>query len=221
MKYNALKSEKYVYIVFSATNLLMGRMIRFLTHNCYNHVSLAFERDLNVMYSFARYNINSPLVGGFVAEYPSRFSIKNRDVDIKVYKVPLTEQRYEMIEKTIEFFSQQNNEMIYNTFNAVLSLFHKRIRIHNAYTCVEFIASVLGFENVISIRSLENRLRSYSCYKGKIKNADGNNTIIDDYLREKNFIRNFIDVCIHFKVLLERAVKTINPVLSVNSGMIK
>jgi hypothetical protein len=221
MLHNTLTSERYVYIVFSATNLLMGRIIRFLTRNCYNHVSLALSCDLKVMYSFARYNINSPLVGGFVIEHPSRFSIKNREVDIKVYRVPVSETGYQMIEKTVQGFSQRKNEMIYNTFNAVLSLFHKKIKIQNAYTCVEFIAAILGLKDVISLKSLQTRLKSYTYYTGKLKNISTNSQPKDDYFTEKNPVNIFLDMIGHFKVLMSRAIELKNPFHPVNPGNIK
>ncbi len=77
-------SNHYAYVVFFVTNTIMGKMIQFATRNSYSHVALAFEEDLQTMYSFARYHINSPISGGFVIEHPHRYLNGNRDVEINV-----------------------------------------------------------------------------------------------------------------------------------------
>jgi len=43
-----------IYIVLTHTGTLLSNLIKLYTKNDYSHVSLAFDEDLNEMYSFGR-----------------------------------------------------------------------------------------------------------------------------------------------------------------------
>jgi hypothetical protein len=64
---------QYVYIVFSSTPYRIGKFIRRLTREAYNHVSIALDPDLTKMYGFARRYYRTPFYGGFVRESLSRY----------------------------------------------------------------------------------------------------------------------------------------------------
>lgn len=200
------EEKRYIYIVFSSTNTGMGKLIRLLTHNQFNHVSLAFEENLEVMYSFARYHINAPLVGGFVEEYPERFLVEHQDIFIKICKVPLKRERYDEVRKVVLNFLCRREEIVYNSFSALTSLVHKSIYIKNAYTCVEFIAFILQMEKVTSISELEEGLRNYEIYSGTYGNITGfKENTQDDFLDRQSLQHVVLCTARHFTTLLGRA----------------
>ena len=51
-----MKKDYSVYVILSATELKMGKIIRFLTRYKYNHVSITLDDELRYMYSFSRYH---------------------------------------------------------------------------------------------------------------------------------------------------------------------
>ena len=57
-----------VYLLLSRTDTLFARAMHGLTGNRYTHVSLALDRDLEQMYSFARRYEIAPLPAGFIRE---------------------------------------------------------------------------------------------------------------------------------------------------------
>jgi hypothetical protein len=86
---------QFLYIVLSRTNTGVGRLIRlFLRSSHYNHVSAALDGRLYLLYSFSRTRKDSPFSGGFVQEYPSRYFAMGKNVDVKVFRVPLPEAEY-------------------------------------------------------------------------------------------------------------------------------
>ena len=158
-----------IYVVFISTNTNMGKMIRLLTHNKYSHVAIAFNGNLHRMYSFARYHINSPILGGFVTEKPLRYLYDNQDVAVKICEMPIRQEEYNRIDREVKYFSRNSEEMIYNTVNAVLSLMGKRLYARNMYTCLEFVTYLLRYPEMTAISELENRLKDYVIYRGSLR----------------------------------------------------
>ena len=199
----------HIYVVFLVTNTYMGKLIRFFTHNQYSHVTVAFDGDLKKMYSFARYHVNSPISGGFVVEQPDRYLCNNKDVMVKICKLPVTLEEYDRIHKEITYFNKNKEEMLYNTVNAVLSLLRKRLRVKNMYTCLEFVTHVLRIPNIIAIRELERRLNRYIVYNGSFRDIvkwEQSYTDEDDYFTRRHVIRVIIDTLSHFKKVVGRLI---------------
>ena len=91
-----------IYVVLSATPTKIGMMIRTLTRSSFNHASISLTRDLSEMYSFARYRAHNPLVGGFIQEFPQRLTLgKDRDVQIKVFEISVSDIQYQSIKDFI------------------------------------------------------------------------------------------------------------------------
>jgi len=199
----------YIYVVFISTNTAMGKMIRLFTRNRYSHVTVAFERDLNRMYSFARYYINSPILGGFVTERPGRYLYGEQDAPVKICEVPVEFGEYERIRKEVDFFQRNREEMIYNTANAVLSLLGKRLTAKNMFTCLEFTTHLLRYPNMSEIRELERRLEKYVVYTGSLRDtavweqeyADG-----DEFFRRRRAIGIAYDTISHFSKVVGRVL---------------
>ena len=57
-----------VYILLARTETFFSRAIHVATGDPYTHASLALNRDLSRMYSFARRWRRMPCIGGFVKE---------------------------------------------------------------------------------------------------------------------------------------------------------
>lgn len=199
------RKQHHVYVIFLTTNTYMGKMIRFFTRNRYSHVALAFDENLNRMYSFARYHINSPISGGFVEEHPERYLNGGKDVMIKVCKVPVSIEEYHRMKDTIDYFCKNREIMIYNTINAVLSLMKKRLTIKDSYTCIEFVTYLLNIRNVLAIKELENMLETYQIYQGSLKAIAQYEPLQEDEYFKRRCWRGIIyDTFSHFGKIIFR-----------------
>jgi hypothetical protein len=199
-----------IYIVFISTNTYMGKMIRFFTKNEYSHVTISFDRDLRRMYSFARYYINSPILGGFVTESPLRYLYGNKDVQIKLCELPLKQEDYEWIQERMRFFHSHSDRMIYNTINAVLSLFGKRLNRNDMFTCLEFVTHLLRYPNIITIRKLEGKLKDYVIYQGSLRAVSEwsqEDIVKDKFFRRRRKLAVVCDTAAHFHKLVIRVLQ--------------
>ncbi len=207
MSQEANTDYNYIYIAFIVTNTNMGKLIRLFTRNQYSHVTLAFDRDLRKMYSFARYHINSPISGGFVIEQPERYLNGNNDVTVKICELAVTEAEYQRIHTEITYFDQNKEEMIYNTLNALLSLLKRRVTVKNTYTCLEFVTHLLRYPNMLAIRQLERRLEEHVVYHGSLKGItqwEQSYVDDDDYFRRRHVIGVVFDTVYHFRKIVAR-----------------
>ncbi len=164
---------KNIYIVFSATPYKMGRMIRTILRNQYNHVALAFDEDLSTMYSFARFHVNVPLYGGFVEESLRRHFNAGRASRIKVCRLELGEENYAQLRAFVSTMESGADRYIYNIYSAIFTPLHVRCLIRDSYTCAEFVGdalSIAGLElprgKFHSLTRTERILSPYVIYEG-------------------------------------------------------
>ena len=181
--------NRFLYVVFSATPLKMGSMIRSVTGEKYNHVSISFDPELKKLYSFARHYKNAPLYGGLVRETPARYKHDGKTADIFVCALPITDEQCRAIKNRIREMLKAPSNCHYNMFSAATSIVSRRVFIKNCYTCVEFIAHILSkvcpeisdtrFYGVEDIRQI---LKDYEIYSGKFPDIE--NESDTDYERE-------------------------------------
>ena len=213
------EKARHIYVVFASTRSYMGRLIRLATHYEYNHVAIAMSKDLDTLYSFARYNKDSALVGGFVEESALRYFYKNgQAANIRVYDIPVTEEQYTHLEDKIEYIKKNSHQYIYNTFSAMVSPFGARVRIYRAYTCVEFVAELLAMFKIVegleqgnscTIEGMEGLLKEYLVYEGSIyAAANVHGWGADQYIKRNSMLKSCRRTIGHFGRLIRRAVRS-------------
>ncbi len=169
---------KYLYIVFSSTPYFIGKAIRRITGEVYNHVSLALDAELSQMYGFARRYYRTPLYGGFVREFLDRYHLNGQKAHVSICKLALTQSQYQQVSDTLTQMYQNKDQYIYNHLSALGALFHKPVKAKDAYTCVEFCVRVLGTVGVgvtpgkyYSVGDLYKLLQPHVQYTGQIPDA--------------------------------------------------
>lgn len=174
-----MNEQKYLYILFSATPYRMGRWIRFVTGEPYNHVSIATEDDLHECYGFARRYYHTPFYGGFVTERPSRYCHNGRISRIRLYRLPLTQRQWMKLQGMLEDMRSNAERYLYNHLSILTAPIHRKVRVRDAFTCAEFVVSVLsslGFDfnadRFYTIGGIAKRLSDYHIYTGKFPTED-------------------------------------------------
>lgn len=165
--------QKYLYVLFSATPYRMGQFIRAVTGDRYNHVAIGTEEDMSNLYAFARRYYHTPFYGGFVKEHPCRYRHKGVTADTKVFRIPLTQRQWLRLQELLSTMRAEADLYLYNHLSALLAPLHRKVRVRKAYTCAEFVVSVLstlGFDfdprHFYTIGDIAERLESYHFYSG-------------------------------------------------------
>lgn len=166
--------QKYLYILFSATPYRMGRLIRFVTGERYNHVAIALEEDLKELYAFARRYYHTPLYGGFVTEHPYRYHHNGSTANIRLCRLPVTDTQWQQLSKRLSYMRSHPQRYLYNHLSALAAPFHQKISVRDAYTCAEFTVSILQELNYnftsrkfYSIGNILEKLDRYCFYEGQ------------------------------------------------------
>ncbi len=198
-----------IYIVFLSTNTMMGKGIRFFTRNRYSHVTISLDQDLHTMYSFARYHINSPIRGGFVIEQPIRYLYDDQDVSVKLCRISVSSEEYHRIQSEITHFVANREKLIYNTPNALLSLFGRQLSVKDMYTCLEFVTYLLRYPRILTIHELEHRLKQQVIYHGSLKQIVSTEQpwTEDDYFVRRDVTGIVSDTVHHIRKVAVRVIQ--------------
>lgn len=173
--------SRYLYIVFSATPYTMGKVIRGFTGEAYNHVSIALDENLDRMYGFARRHYRTPLYGGFVRETRSRYHVKGQASQIRICRLPVSEEKYQALEQRLAEMHSRQHLYLYNHLGALAAMVHRNFPLRDAYICVEFVVEVLLQAKAVpglqpgkyySVGTLQELLAPYALYTGPMPETD-------------------------------------------------
>ena len=176
---------QYLYIIFSSTDTGMGKNIRRITKNKYNHLSAAIGETPEKLYSFSRYYYTAPFYGGFVNESLNRY----KNACFKICRVPLDDAQYKLLSDELDNIKNNSKEYIYNVGSALVYPYRKRIYKQKSYTCIEFgiyLLSLIGFidDGFYTFQSLEKLLSNNVVYEGRAvvpdKTVWGDDTYAED-----------------------------------------
>lgn len=182
-----MESTRQLYVMLSRTDTYMGKLIRLATHYNYNHVSLSLDPDFRRWVSFARYVKGVPLAGGFVEESPERFYACGDSVPVKIFRIEISQERYEHLLSLFAQAGRMDTGLIYNTPGAVLSGVGIHYSVSGAGTCLEFANAALE-ESHLAIRDLDRLHQNDLIFEGELAEL-----VADSGIREGSFftVRGF------------------------------
>ncbi len=133
---------KHLYVMLSHTNTGFGRLIRRVSRCHYNHAAIAFDEDLAQLYSFARKLHDIPLSAGLTRETPAMYAMGQQQVDVIIYRVPVSDQDYTVARRTVQMMCR-DGDYIYNVLSAITFPVLHGLSVYKACTCSEFTAGIL------------------------------------------------------------------------------
>lgn len=138
-------------VVFSKTNTLIGAGIRSILGGSWNHCAVAFDENLDVLYSFSRAYRYLWFTGCFTEEDRSGY------LDYIVYSFDLSDEEYDMISSRIRLL--KHGIHVYNYLGAVGLWLNVPIPLRGSYTCSTFVARLLSDAGLIKLN------KSYALYR--------------------------------------------------------
>jgi hypothetical protein len=209
-----------IYVVLSATPTKIGMMIRTLTRSSFNHASISLTRDLSEMYSFARYRAHNPLVGGFIQEFPQRLTLgKDRDVQIKVFEISVSDIQYQSIKDFIYGVRDDEERCIYNSLAILGRPFGMGCNTYKAYVCTDFVVKALLCGSIclskdailapLTPREIEELLDQYLIYSGSLLEYHPapvyDESLVEEFFRKNSIRKEVHQIISHFYSLYRRA----------------
>lgn len=151
---------KDIYIVLSQTRSVVSRLIHVATGDAYTHVSIGFEEEPRIMYSFGRLFPRNPLWGGFVRESALFGTMKRfRDADVAVIRVPVSDEKYSAMRGFIASMYSRRRQYGYNYIGLFCAKFGFAYRWRDHYYCSEFVKWMLEHFDVVAADEMPEVMR--------------------------------------------------------------
>lgn len=133
---------KTIYIVLTDTGTLLSKAIGLYTRKDLNHASIAFDEQLNEVYSFGRKQRHNPFVGGFVKEDVSAGIFQ--EADCMIFSCEVSEEEYHKMRKTIRQIERRKEHYKYNFIGLFAVALNIGIQRDHAFFCSQFVATVVN-----------------------------------------------------------------------------
>ncbi|HKL98557.1 MAG TPA: hypothetical protein VJZ06_01460 [Mobilitalea sp.] len=169
---------KNVYIVLTQTQTYPARAIHLYTNEPYAHASIAFDDELDEMYSFARRGTWNPFNAGFIAEdINNGIYAKFRSTTCNIYRLKITENQYTKLREEIEIFKQNKDDYSYNFLGILGVALNIPVKSKQRYFCSQFVAYVLERSDIkifnknyalVKPRDIRLNPKLKSIYRGKL-----------------------------------------------------
>lgn len=156
-----------LYVMISKTDTGIGKLIRGISGYPYNHVSLTLDPTFRTWVSFARVYAGIPLYGSFIRESTERYLAKGKQIDVRIFAVPLTERQARQLRQLFALAGKLTDELTYNHLELLASAIGLRFPVSGAYTCLGFARTVLG-KDYDSIQALDIDLTPLLFYQGTL-----------------------------------------------------
>jgi hypothetical protein len=164
-----------IYVLLTNTGTLFSKTIRWYTKNMLNHASIAFDSDLNDVYSFGRKNPNNPFFAGFVKEDVRGEFFEHSTCAL--YRCTISHCAYINIRNQIHYMEKNRDQYKYNLLGMFGIMLNIEMKREYAYFCSQFVASVFEESGVnlvnkpslfVTPADLENTALLELVYHGKL-----------------------------------------------------
>jgi len=132
---------KKIYIILSNTGTLFSKAIGMYTKKELNHASIAFDEELNEMYSFGRKSSHNPFNGGFIKENPAEGLFQR--ATCAIYECEVTKSEYIRMKSKISQMEQRKQFYKYNLIGLVFVAINIEKERENAFFCSQFVATIM------------------------------------------------------------------------------
>lgn len=136
----------HVFVVVSYTGTVVSRLIRARwPEGAFSHSSISLDPELRRMYSFGRRGTYNMLNAGFVQEAPEKGLYARKPVEVRIYRLEVSDEAYAMLEAFIDGFIGHEEELHYDALGLALKLVRPRFELcrDDHYYCSRFVAEAL------------------------------------------------------------------------------
>ena len=176
-----IMKNKKVYIILTYTGTILSRIIRLFTGAKYAHASISLDKNLNRMYSFGRINPYIAFWGGFVHENINWGTFKRfKNTKAIIYSIDVTQEQYNKIEESIEYFIKNKKQFHFNVLGTFLSGFKIKYKKKNKFYCSEFVKYILdeakvetNLNDIVKPIDFLNIKQKEIIYEGLLRNYKG------------------------------------------------
>lgn len=168
--------NNYIYVVLVKALTGLGKFARLTSKYDYTHIAVCLDEKLDKFYTFSRRKHYSPFDCGHMIETLDCYAFgKNKDVKLKIFKVPVSDENKEKIKKYINKVSSDSN-YIFNFYSMITMSFFHGFKIYKAHNCMSFVSKIIELSESVNM--------SKPYYKYNIKEID---ELLSVYMYKEDF----------------------------------
>ena len=138
---------KTIYILLTRSGTLLSKLVYAVTGASYTHASMAFDEELNCLYSSTRKNGYTMFPAGPSKEYLNKGVFRLRgDAPCALYALDVTDEAYVRARRRAEHMMARGELYRFNTLGLILCALHIRWQRRRHYFCSQFVSEVLEKE---------------------------------------------------------------------------
>ena len=127
---------KTIYILLTRSGTLLSKLVYAVTGASYTHASMAFDEELNCLYSSTRKNGYTMFPAGPSKEYLNKGVFRLRgDAPCALYALDVTDEAYVRARRRAEHMMARGELYRFNTLGLILCALHIRWQRRRHYFC--------------------------------------------------------------------------------------
>ena len=135
---------KTLYIFLTRSGTLVSNLVYALTGAEYTHISIAFDENLNTLYSSTRKNGYTMFPAGPSREYLNKGVFRLREnIPCALYALEVSDEAYARAKRRAEHMMTHGELYRFNSLGLLLCAFHIRWNRRRHYFCSQFVSEVL------------------------------------------------------------------------------
>ena len=143
---------KTLYIFLTRSGTLVSNLVYALTGAEYTHISLAFDEDLNTLYSSTRKNGYTMFPAGPSREYLNRgVFLMRENIPCALYALEVTDEAYTRAKRRTQHMMHHGELYRFNSLGLLLCWMHIRWQRRRHYFCSQFVSEVLEQSGALAL----------------------------------------------------------------------
>ena len=135
---------KTLYIFLTRSGTLVSNLVYTFTGAEYTHISLAFDEDLNTLYSSTRKNGYTMFPAGPSREYLNKGVFRMREnIPCALYALEVSDEAYARAKRRADHMMTHGELYRFNSVGLLLCALHIRWNRRRHYFCSQFVSEVL------------------------------------------------------------------------------
>lgn len=143
---------KTIYILLTKSETILSKIVHFVTADAYTHASIAFDGNLQTIYSSSRKNGRTLFPAGPCREYLHKgYYRQHPQIPCAVYELKVSEETYENAIGEVEQIIEKADQYHFNIIGLLLCRFNIPYHRKHYFFCSQFVSEVLQRSRAVKL----------------------------------------------------------------------
>lgn len=143
---------KKIYILLTKSTTILSRIVHFITGDDYTHVSIAFEENLQPLYSSSRKNGVTLFPAGPCEEYLHRgYFRKHPQIPCALYELQVSEEIYQAAQLETRRIMSKADCYKFNIIGLIFCRMNIPLRRKGHYFCSQLVGEILQQSQAVNL----------------------------------------------------------------------